>query len=535
MPGSPATPDHPFGRRIGYFVIGVLLGLAGGFSNGLLIANLPQIQGALGLTSVEGGWLTAAYSMTNVCMSLLLIKFRQQFGIQRFTRVFLIGFLALTVTQLFVHSYRTELIVRGASGIVASGLSTLALFYIMQAMPAAARLGGMILGVGVSQVATPLARVISPVLLVHGNIQSLFIFELGLTLMCLGSVALLRLPPSERIQAFEPLDFLTFVLFAPGMALLSAVLIQGRIIWWTTPWLGYAAAASVLLISAAMLIEHNRANPLLNTRWIGSREIITFAIGAAVMRVLLSEQSFGAFGLLSAVGMGNDQLILYQGVITLATIAGLAAGLMTLNPLDLLRPVLISCALIAVGSFMDADASNLTRPANLFLSQAMIAFAAIYFIGPTMMAGMLRAIVNGPSHLVSFSAVFGISQTLGGIGGAAMLGSFQIMRERFHSNELVQSLVMIDPQVATRIQQLGGAYARVLTDPILRQAQGSALLSQQVTREANILAFNDVFLLIGVIATMVFLYLGALWLFYRRHGINPLAAELAALKKMRAG
>src|SRR3546814_16083512 len=152
-----------------------------------------------------------------------------------------------------------------------------------------------------------------------------------------------------------------------------------------------------------------------------------------------------------------------------------------------------------------------------------------------MMAGMLRSIFNGPSHLVSFSAVFCISQPLGGIGGAAMLGSFQIVRERFHSNELVQSLVMTDPQVATRIQQLGGAYARVLTDPILRQAQGSALLSQQVTREANILAFNDVFLLIGVIATMVFLYLGALWLFYRRNGINPLAAELAALKKMRAG
>src|SRR3546814_18122651 len=111
--------------------------------------------------------------------------------------------------------------------------------------------------------------------------------------------------------------------------------------------------------------------------------------------------------------------------------------------------------------------------------------------------GMLRAIVNGPSHLVSFSAVFGISQTLGGIGGAAMLGSFQIVRERFHSNELVQSLVMTDPQVATRIQQLGGAYARVLTDQILRQAQGSALLSQQVNREAHILAFNDVFLQIG--------------------------------------
>src|SRR3546814_11322014 len=97
--------------------------------------------------------------------------------------------------------------------------------------------------------------------------------ELGLTLMCLGSVALLRLPPSERIQAFEPLDFLTFILFAPGMALLSAVLIPGRIIWWTTPWLGYAAAASVLLISSAMLIDHNRTTPLPTTRRINRKDV----------------------------------------------------------------------------------------------------------------------------------------------------------------------------------------------------------------------------------------------------------------------
>jgi hypothetical protein len=91
MPGSPATPDHPGARRIGYFMIGTLLALTGGFINGLLTANLPQIQGALGLTNVEGGWLMAAYSMTNICMALLLIKFRQQFGIQRFARIVLVG------------------------------------------------------------------------------------------------------------------------------------------------------------------------------------------------------------------------------------------------------------------------------------------------------------------------------------------------------------------------------------------------------------------------------------------------------------
>ncbi|KKW93986.1 MULTISPECIES: MFS transporter [Sphingobium] len=533
MPGSPATPDHPTRRRIGYFLIGTLLGLTGGFINGLLTANLPQIQGALGLTTVEGGWLTAAYSMTNICMSLLLIKFRQQFGIQRFARMVLAGFLALNLSQIFVHSYGFELIVRGASGIVASGLSTLCLFYIMQSMPAAQRLGGMVLGVGMSQIALPLARVISPALLIHGDVQNLFLFELGLTLLCLAGVWLLRLPPSERIEAFEPLDFLTFALFAPGMALLCAVLVQGRIQWWTTPWLGYGLAGSLLLVGAALMVEHNRANPLLNTRWLGSGAIIRFAIIAASMRVLLSEQNYGASGLLAVVGMGQDQLVSFYVVVTLATVGGLVASLVTLNPTDLLRPVMISCGLIAAAAFLDVDASNLTRPAQLYGTQAMIAFAAIYFLGPALMGGILQALAKGPSHIVSFSALFGISQQLGGIGGAALLGSFQIIRERFHSEVLAQSILPTDPQAALRLQQLGGAYARTLGDPALRQAEGGVLLGQQVAREANILAFNDVFLLVGVLATLAFLYLLARWSYFKWKGITPLGKELAALAAMR--
>ncbi|WP_443027894.1 MFS transporter [Sphingomonas sp. SRS2] len=534
MPGSPATPDHPPLRRAGYFAIGLLLGVTGGLSNGLLAANLPQIQGALGLTSVEAGWLTAAYSMTSVCMSMLLIKFRQQFGLQRFIRIFLLGFLAVTILQLFVRSYGVELLVRAASGVVSSGLTTLCFFYIMQAMPPAARLSGMIIGFGLAQVALPLARVISPLLLTNGDIQNLFLFELGLTLMCLGCVALLRLPPSERIQAFEKLDFLTFALFAPGMALLCAVLVQGRIVWWSTQWLGLALAAAILLIGAAMLIEHNRANPLLNTRWMRSRNILRFAGVAVAMRVLLSEQSYGSIGLLTVLGMGNDQLVTLGLVMTLASIAGIIAGVLLLNPKDLLWPVVASVVIIAVGSFMDADATNLTRPGNLYISQALIAFAALFFMGPVVMVGIFRAISNGPSHLVSFSALFGISQTLGGLAGTALLGSIQIMRERLHSQEIVQTLAATDPLVIGRIQTLGAAYGRILGDPALRQSEGAVLFSQQVAREANILAFNDIFALIGWLAVAVFIWLGGRWVYLRIRGINPLAEDMAAMQAMRA-
>jgi MFS family permease len=534
MPGSPATPDHPGRRRIGYAVIGVLIALTGGLANGLLLANLPQIQGALGITSVEGAWLSAVYSMSNVCTGFLLIKARQQFGLQRITRIFLLGFVALSGLQVLAHSYRSELAIRAAAGVIASGFTPLGFFYIMQSLSAKARMSGMIMGIGLSQVALPLARVLSPLLLADGDIRDLYIFEFGLALVCLGTIALLRLPPSERVQVFERLDFVTFALLAPGICLLTAVLVQGRIVWWTTPWIGYATALSILLIGAAMLIEHNRANPLLNTRWMGSRAVLRFAAVAAVMRILLSEQNYGSYGLLSVVGMGNDQLATFYTVVTLASLAGLTLSVIRLDPMDLLRPTVVSVAIIMVAALMDADATNLTRPASLYLTQAMIAFAAIYFLGPTMMEGVLRALAKGPSHMVSYSAVFGISQTLGGLGGAALLSSFQIVREKFHSHALVQSLTMTNPQVALRVQQLSGAYGRVVGDSALRQAQGSALLSQQVTREANILAFNDVFLLIAALAALTLVWLGARWVYFRRRGINPLAAELAALQRMRA-
>lgn len=534
LPGSPATPAHPTGRRFAYFGIGVFIGLTGGFGNAMVTANLANIQGSLGLYSDQAAWLTAAYLMTNVSMSLLLVKFRQQFGLVTFARIFLPAYVLVTAAHLVAHSYTTALLVRGASGIAASALSTLCLLYIIQAMPAPWRLKGIVLGIGIPQLATPLARLLSSDLLERGQWTMLYVFELGLALISAALVLLLRLPPSERMKTFEPLDFLTFALYAPGVALLCGVLAQGRILWWTeAPWLGYAASAAIMLIAAALLIEHNRANPLLNTRWLASRDILRFALVATSVRVLLSEQSYGAIGLLTALGVSNDQLIMLGLVMVLATVAGLAASAITINPANLGRPIFWSVALIAIGAFIDSHSTNLTRPQNMYFSQALIAFVAVFFMGPTLLIGILRALVKGPNHIVSFSALFGITQSIGGLAGTAFLGTFQVMREKFHSHSIVQSLTLADPQVAGRIQSLGGAYGKVLGDPTLRQAEGAALLSQQVTREANVLAFNDIFLLVAALSFAVLVWIGIRQLRMYITGVNPMAEVLAAMARMR--
>ena len=74
-----------------------------------------------------------------------------------------------------------------------------------------------------------------------------------------------------------------------------------------------------------------------------------------------------------------------------------------------------------------------------------------------------------------------------------------------------------------------------MADPVLRQASGAGQLIQQAGRDAAILAFNDMFFLIGAIASIAFTVLLANWLYNRARGIKPMAKELEALATIMGG
>nr|WP_238935005.1 MFS transporter [Pseudomonas typographi] len=498
MPGSPSTPTHSPAVRLAYACVAVLLGLTGGLGNALISANLASVQGYLGLTPSEGAWLPAAYLMVNVSTSLLLIKFRQQYGLRLFAEIGLSLYAIVTVCHVFVEGFAMAVFVRAASGFAAATVSTLAVLYMLQAFKKADMGRGLVLGIGISQLATPLAWLLSPALLDLGEWHRLYVFEAGLALCSLAAVVILKLPPGERVKAFEPLDFLTFALLAPGLALVAAVLAQGRLQWWNSqPWIGYALIVAVILLTIAIAIEHLRQTPLLQTRWLGALDTVRFATGALMLRFILSEQNYGAVGLLQTLGMGPDQLQPLYAVMLLGLLAGMLASALTFSPRTAIPQILISIVLVGVGSFMDADATNLTRPQNMFVSQTLLSFAAGMFMGPLMLVGVMSALKQGPHYIVSFSVLFSLTQSIGGLAGPAAFGTFQVVREKFHSSQVNAYLDPTNPVVAQRIQLQGQAYAATLLDPALRQAEGVAQLGQAATREANVLAYNDVFKVIG--------------------------------------
>ncbi|CAM3866336.1 MFS transporter [Agrobacterium radiobacter] len=196
VPGSPATPEHVLTLRIAYALVAILVGLTAGLGNALLMVNITELQTGLALSSVQAAWLPTAYAMTNISANLLLIKFRQQYGLRVFTQVALSVYALLSLTYLLTADHWLTLAIRAASGFVAAALTPLSLFYVMQALPGRWRVRGLILGLGISH-----ARSRSQASSRHGCLSA----RIGSRYFCSKPVSHFSLsPPSERSGCHPP-------------------------------------------------------------------------------------------------------------------------------------------------------------------------------------------------------------------------------------------------------------------------------------------------------------------------------------------
>ncbi|KAB2900757.1 MAG: MFS transporter [Burkholderiaceae bacterium] len=524
LPGSPSMPHHEPWVRACYGLVAVLVSLTGGLGNALLMANLPSIQGQLGLTPAEAAWLSGAYVTFNVTANLLIYKFRQQFGMRLFAEIGLGIYALLTLLHLVLGSYESLVLLRAASGLAAAVCTSLGTLYMLQSMPRKHVLKMLVVGVGLSQLATPLAWILSPSLLDHGQWQNLYLFEAGLALLSFAAVVVLKLPPGVHIKAFERLDFATMALLIPGAGLLVAVLVQGYVRWWfNAPELAWMLIGAIVLISAGLYIEHHRRHPLLHTRWFTQSATVRFVIGAILLRFLTAEQSYGVIGLLRTLGMTPDQMQPLFVVILLGTIVGILGSALTFGLENLGKQLLAALLLLGVGALLDFQRTSLDRPADFFVSQFLLAMGAGVFMGPLMLLGIVQGLKNGANHMLTAILTISITQALGGLVGSAALSTYQLHREQEYSAAIVQHVNPADAVVAQRLQLQQQALASQITDPALRVAQGAAQLAQITRREANVRAYNDVFLAVALVA-MAYL----LWSLFEARQARRAAAQAVA-------
>ncbi|MBB4000041.1 MFS family permease [Aureimonas pseudogalii] len=504
MPAPAPFVPKPVWLAALYVFASTAIAMTQGLGLNLITANLYQIQGPLGATLNETVWLSAAYLAPNVSLTLLLTKVRAQFGLRAFATWAIVAFVAVTSLHLFVDDIQSAIVVRFFAGVAASPMSSLAFLYMLESFPPERKMTvGVSLAMTNLSIVVPLSRLVSPSLLDLGDWNGLFLLETALALVSFALIKLLPLNSPPKTPVIEPMDVVNYAFIAVGLGSTAVVATVGPFYWWfEAPWIGGLLAIGVACLTVAVVVELNRANPLIDIRWITSKEILHFAGTLLLFRLLLSEQASGATGFFQVLGLKNEQMTtLYLVMLG----SGLAAGLFCVcfvrpGRAPYIHILALSC--LIAGSLMDARATVLTRPEQMYLSQGLISAAGVLFLPPAMAIGFASAMKKGMNYILSFLIVFLTTQSLGGAVGSAIFRTFVTVREKFHSSQIAESVVLSDPIVAARIAQLGAAYARVLPDAALRQAEGLALLGTQATTQANVLAYNDAFLAVAVLASI---------------------------------
>jgi len=501
----------PAGLSWFYILFGCFLLWMQGLSINIITTNLPQTMGYFGTSAEETTWLISAYIAPYASFTILLTKLRTQTGVRLFTIVSLVCFTLVCLLHVFLVDYRTALLLRFFGGLTAAPISSVAVLYIMTPL---APLKKITAGISIAMfnlaLGMPLAHTLGTYLVAMTDFHVFCLMEFGLACMALALIHFLPPMDMPKMKVMEKLDYISFPLIALGLGLNAAVLPVGRLYWWhDADWIGWALALAIACLTVAALIELNRKNPMIDIRWLLSKEMIHITVVILSFRVLVADQSNFLSSYFSPAGLVNYDLITLYVWIGAGIIAGGLICVFWLNPGLEDYFFLIAMVAIAAGSFASSFTTGLTRPPQLYLAQMLVGFGFGMFMPVALSRGLYMALMRGTQYVVSFVAVFLFTQCTGSIASSAFFGSIQTILEKFHSYIITGHLVMSNDIVSQRVAYLAAPYQAQMTDPARLTGTALGTLAQQASRQANILAYNDVFRIYGYIAVVIIIMLMA--------------------------
>ncbi|WP_455481858.1 MFS transporter [Bartonella sp. B35(2025)] len=506
FPNPGAIFAGPLPKCFIYIFASFILQWAYGLGANVVQSNIIQLTGDFHATLTETTWLIAAYMAPNVSVAIMLIKIRYQFGLRAFAELSILGFVLVCVLQLFVTDLHSALIIRFFAGIAAAPLASLALLYMMEAFAPAKKFTiGLSLNYMNATLAVPLSRLISPGLLENDGFSSLSAMEMGLVLISLGCIFSLPLTPVARNKVIRKLDWVSYSLIALGLGLNAVIISVGRLYWWfEAPWIGWGLALTVVFLVTATIVELNREEPLIDLRWLFSKEMVQSVLILLFFRVLLLEQSTLAAGFFNLFGLLNREMMPMYLAVTIGTFLGGGVCIFFLRAGREDYFYLLSLSCLAFGSYLDSHVSQLTRPEDMMLSQGLISFGYALFLPPALFKGFVIANKRGPSYILSFIAIFLLTQVTGGLVSSAFFGSLQFFFAHKHFERLTQNIVVTDPLVSSEMSALLSPFYDVSVPHVFEDGQGFAKLIDKFKLTANIFAYDDVFRLYFYIAIVVF-------------------------------
>jgi len=461
-------------------------------------AALPVIQGEIGATQAEGTWVGTSYLVAEIVIMPLTAWLERLFGLRRVLLFSAAIFTVFSVVCGFATDLVTMIIGRVGQGLAGGTLIPTGMTIMAKRLPPRQQSAG----VAMFAAAALLGPIVGPLLggWITENYSWHYAFFMNVPI-CAGLVLLILagMPPERSdLSGLANADWFGVVGIMVGLGSVTVLLEEGhREQWFDSRLIWQLAVASATGFALVAIGQLRAKTPVIKLALLKERGLSVAVFLMAVTGLSMFATLFVVPQFLAAVvgynAFQSGQALFVMGAVSIAG--------------SLLYPVIIALfdVRIVVGS-----AFLMLSLGSFLMSRLTADYVGGDFIVPLLVYGAGVTLTALPLQQSAVSAVevddsgeatsmFNVGRNVGASIGLAALASFIDQRMEHHHWRLHEALGANDPAVASRLDQLGTLTAGGGSDGL---ANAYLLLDGQIMRQAMVLSFADIFLVLSIIALM---------------------------------
>ncbi|ETW98619.1 MAG: hypothetical protein ETSY1_18015 [Candidatus Entotheonella factor] len=471
----------------------------------LTIVNvaLPQMRGTFGVTLDAVTWVAVSYNIAEIVMVTMASWFTQLMGRKRFYLACLTLFTIASIFSGLARSLEMMILMRTLQGLGGGALIPMAQAIMLEVFPEEEH--GMAMAVFMMGVV--LAPAMGPVL--GGWLTDAYgwpwIFYINIPIGVISILLVMAfLKESAYLQqGLSRIDVVGIILLVVGLTALQLFMEQGeRRDWFESNFVIAMAVLALVGLTALVIWELRVEEPIVNLRVLKNLPFL----GGIAMGLIFGLTTFGSIFMLplflqqlqgySVMDSGLIQMPRMLIVVAVAPIAGRLYG-----KLDSRLLAAIGTAVMMAG-YLDMSRFTLEVGWQRMLPGLLLTGGGMAFLFSVLSAATMRTMP--PALLTAAAGLFTLSRRIGGNIGYAFVANQISHRSTFHETRLVDHLTPYDSNTMQALDGLTGRLAVYGLPPGVAEQGALKLLDGAVVRQATMMAYNDVFWMMGMMFVVTF-------------------------------
>jgi DHA2 family multidrug resistance protein len=479
----------------------------------LLSVGLPDLRGALGISFDDASWLPTAFNMATMFSGVFVVFVNAFWGPRRILLPAAAIFTVASFLLPFSPNYQVMMALVIVAGLASGTFYSLTMTFVLTNLPKRLIIYGIAAYAADIVFVSNIASLLEGWYIDHRSWRWIFWTAAFFTPLMMACIYF-GIPRRTTVEP-RP-SWRGFTYFSFSLALLYGVLDQGqRLDWLNSGTIVGMLVAGLFLLGAAILRRVVQPNPVVNLKFLNTRNIIILATSIFVFKFLHLSAIVLVPGFLANIQhyrpLETGHTLAWVALPMFVVVWLVATIIIYTNArLVLVLGLTVGATCCWLWSHVDTSWSGNSFQIVELLLALGLAGAYIGLVSSIVLEALEAGALTSASNAATFSGFMHLMRIFGGQIGVAVMTRFVAVREQFHSNILGLHVQSGNWFTGHRLRMLTGGLLPQSTGQQEAQHRAAAILGLQVRAQAYTLATSDGFVLIvwvGIVYLLIMLLL----------------------------